>query len=373
MFPLNTVDTTRIPYDTAVDLSVTVSRMQWPKPDMEKAPKVIILVPDEHFPYAFAATSLVHDPIMGNLLFTPVNELASPTRQEIERLDPPGTNSVPPIIAVGPFAAQVIREIESMGYDVLHITGKNVFATAVKVAKLREQLTPESPEGPVSLFILSADNPYEGILATYYATHSGVPILLTHKDRLPRATATALQDMADKNVYIVGSKHSVSDSVAREISSIVEPPVRRIAGEDPFETSVEFSTYYDPATKLGWNRNRKGLGDAFTFGNITRWDLILAASAMAHQGKHTPLLLVEADCAPPVVLNYLQYLKPPLRMPPMPPFMHGFILGTPKIIGLTTQADIEEALKIDEQPEKKQAMHPDPDTWREETAPPEEQ
>ncbi|HWR10036.1 cell wall-binding repeat-containing protein [Sporomusa sp.] len=351
MFPLNTVDTTRIPYDTAVELSVAVSRMQWPKSDM-KSPKVIILVPDENFPYAFAATSLVHDPIMGNILFTPVDELAALTREEIERLDPPGTGAVLPIIAVGPFAAQVIREIESMGYDVLHITGKNVFATAVKVAKLREQLTPESPEGPVCLFIVSADNPYEGILATYYATHSGVPILLTHKDRLPRVTATALQDMANKNVYIIGDRYSVSDNVAREISSIVKPPVRRIAGEDPFAISVEFSIYYDPATKLGWNRNRKGLGDAFTFGNLTRWDLILAASALAHQGKHTPLLLVETDGSPPVVLNYLQFLKPPLRMPPMPPFMHGFILGTPKIVQLTTQADIEEAIKIDEQPEK---------------------
>lgn len=349
MFPLNTVDTTRIPFDTAVELSVAVSRMQWPKSDMKSAPNVIILVPTDHFPYAFAAASLVHDPIMGTLLFTPAGELADLTREEIERLDPPGTDSVPPIIMVGSFTAQVVREIESMGYNPLHITGKNIFTTAVKVAKLREKIPPDSPDGPVSLFIVSADIPYEGIVATYYSTHSGVPILFTHKDRLPKTTASALEDMADKNVYIIGGRNSVSENVAREISSLVEPPVRRIAGADPFTTSVEFSSYYDPATKLGWNRNRKGLGDAFTFGNLARWDLILAASDMAHQGKHTPLLLVEDDCVPPAIIDYIHYLKPPLNMPPKPPFMHGFILGTTAILSRSTQVDIEEALKIDEQ------------------------
>jgi len=109
----------------------------------------------------------------------------------------------------------------------------------------------------------------------------------------------------------------------------------------------------------GGNRVQKSMGDEFIFGNLSRWDLILAASTMAHQGKHTPLLLVEKEYAPPVVLQYLQYLKPPLTgMHPMPPFMHGFILGTRHVIDLQIQADIEEALKIDEQPKKNNITHP---------------
>lgn len=349
MFSLNTVDTTRVPCNTAIDLAVVASQMQWPKTSMTKSPKVIILVPTKYFPYAFTASSLVHDPIMGTLLFTPIDELATITRDEIKRLNPSGTKSVPPVIAVGPFYDDVIGEIESMGYDVLHILGKSVFSTAVKVANYREQISPKSPAGPVSLFIISVSNPFEGILATYYATHSGVPILLTYKDRLPKATGKALEDMTEKNVYIISSRYSVSDAIIRQIDSIVERPVQRICGNDPFETSVEFSKFYDPTTKLGWNRNTKGLGDAFTFGNLNRWDLIVAASSFAHQGKHTPLLLVEADCIPSVVVNYIESLKPhEQHTHPMPPFMHGFILGTSKAIHFSVQADIEEALKIDE-------------------------
>lgn len=348
MIPFDTVDTTRIPTDSSIEMSAAVSRMQWPKPGMKKAPNAIILVPTEDFPYAFAASSLVHDPIMGNILFTPIDELHDLTCGEIKRLNPPGTESVPPIITVGPFDENVIREIESMGYDVLSIVGKNVFSTAVKAAKIREQITPESEDGPVSLFIVSADNPYEGMVATYYATHSGVPILLTHRDQLPQSTAKILQEMRDKNVYIIGSRHSVSEAVAQQIASIVKPPVRRIAGNNPFETAVRFSEYYDPTTKLGWNRSKKGRGDAFTFGNLARWDLNIASSSFAHQGKHTPLLLVEEECVPAITLDYVKYLKPSLRMPPMPPFMHGFILGTTKSISFNEQALIEEALKIDE-------------------------
>ncbi len=351
MITLNTVDTTRIPYNTSVNLAVAASRLQWPKPDMKSTPHVIILVPTDPFPYSFVASCLVHDPIMGSLLYTPLGELAPLTSEEIKRLDPSGTDTLPPIIAVGPFAANVISDIESMGYEVLHITGRNMFLAACKVAKLREQVKPDSPDGLISLFIISADDPAEGVVAAYYSTHSGVPILLTHKDRLPKATADTLQAMAAKNVYIIGNRNSISENVAREIAEIVEPSVRRISGADPFETAVKFSSYYDPVTKLGWNRNRKGLGDAFTFSNIARWDLSIAGATFAHQGKHTPLLLVEADTIPTVVLNYLQFLKPPLLMPPMPPFMHGFILGTSKSISLPTQGEIEEAIKIDDQPE----------------------
>lgn len=351
MITLNTVDTTRIPYNSSVNIAVAVSRLEWPNPSMKSAPRVIILVPTEPLLYSYIAASLVHDPIMGNLLFTPLNELAPLTAEEIKRLAPAGTDEFPPIIAIGPFAANVISDIETLGYEVLHITGKNIFATACKVAKLREEVPPISPDGPASLFVISADDPTEGVLAAYYATHAGVPMLLTHKDRLPKSTADTLQDMAAKNVYIVGNRNSVAENVARDIGAIVEPNVRRISGATPFETAVKFSSYYDPATKLGWNRNRKGIGDAFTFSNVNRWDLAIAGAALAHQGKHTPLLFVEADAIPTVVLNYLEFLKPPLLVPPMPPFMHGFLLGTSQSISLPAQATIEEAIKIDEQPE----------------------
>lgn len=347
---LNTVDTTRIPCDSAVEMAAEVSRMQWPVIPMLKSPKVVILVPDSEFYYSYMASSLVHDPIMGTLLFNSPNGLNDITREEIQRLNPQGTKGVPPVIIVGPFRPKVAKEVENLGYDVLEIGGKNVFETAANVARFREEIPPDSPDGAKSIFIVSADSPFEGLPAPYYSAHSGVPILLTTPSRLSPTTKKILEEMSGKYVYVVGSKRAVSEKVVREISNIVDKPVRRIEGKDPYATAVEFASYHDSETGLGWNRNKKGRGDVFSFTNIERWDLAVAAVAFAHQGKHTPLLLVSSESMPDSVLEYLNYLKPSLNsMHPMPPFMHGFILGTQDAIPYEIQAEIEMALKIDEQ------------------------
>lgn len=346
----NTVDTTRIPYDNAAEMAVEVTRMVWPAAPSVGSPRVIILVPDNVFQYGFMAASLIHDPINGTLLMTSPDELYSVTREEIVRINPQGTREVPPIIMVGPFRPKVVRDVEKMGYEVLQVRGKNVFETAANVARLRAQFPPESPEGPISLFIISDEQPYEGMPVPYYSAHSGVPILLTQSKRLTPSTARVLKDMCDKNVYVVGGRRSVADKVLNEIAAIVRPPVRRIAGSNPFGTAVEFAQYRDPVTGLGWNRSKKGRGDAFTFANVENWELAAAATALAHQGKHTPLLVVGREEVPAVVLNYLEFLKPPLKMPVRPPFMHGFVLGSYEAVSREVQVQLELALKIDVQP-----------------------
>ena len=347
----NAVDTTRIPYDNAAEMAVEVTRMVWPAAPPTLGPRVIILVPDRVFQYGFMASSLIHDPINGMLLMTSPDELCSVTREEIVRINPQGTEEIPPIITVGPFRPKVVRDIEKMGYAVLQVRGKNVFETASNVARLRAQCPPESPDGPNSLFIISDEQPYEGMPVPYYSARSGVPILLVQPKRLPPSTARILRDMSDKNVYVVGGRRAVSDKVLNEIAAIVRPPVRRIAGSDPFATAVEFAQYRDPVTRLGWNRAKKGRGDAFTFCNVESWELAIAATALAHQGKHTPLLAVGCEEVPSVVLNYLEFLKPQLKIPVRPPFMHGFVLGSYEVISREAQVQLELAVKIDVQPD----------------------
>jgi hypothetical protein len=347
---LDTVDTTRLPYDNPVDIAVTASQMLWPDPEREaKRPKVVILAPRDQFQYSYPAASLVHDPIMGDLLLSPTDTLPDIVAGEIKRINPAGTNQLPPVVMVGPFDQTVINAVQNLDFGVLNVVGKNAFSTATKVARLREEIAPQSPEGPLSLFIVSADDPYEGVLAAYYATHSGVPILLTQRDRLAKATARFLSDFPDKYVYIVGGRRAISDSVARDIAALMKKPVTRISGRNAFATAVEFAKFYDPASGLGWNRNEKGLGDAFTFANIETYNLAAAGANFAHEGKHTPLLLVREDAVPPVVADYLTDLKPPLTVPPHPPFMHGFILGDNDIISYTTQVSLELLMKIDNQ------------------------
>lgn len=75
---------------------------------------------------------------------------------------------------------------------------------------------------------------------------------------------------------------------------------------------------------------------------------IIAGVLFAHMGKHTPLLLTKKDKIPSVVKKYIKLVKPMVPMDmPMPPFMHGFILGGTKSIYYNAQIMIEEVLSID--------------------------
>lgn len=342
-----TVDTTRLAVSFAIDMAVAVSRLEWPYIHPAFSPRTVILVPDRYFPFAYAAASLIHNPIKGTLLISSAGVLPAVVSEEIKRLNPQGTSDVPPVILVGPFKPRVIAAVEGLGYEVLHIIGRNLFAVAANVARFRQEVPSKSPDGPTCLFVLSVEHPAEGLPAAYYAAHSGVPILFTYQKHVPTVTAKALQDMGDKTVYVVGSRRSVADSVVNEISQLVAKPVRRIAGDDPYTTAIAVAQYFDPDTGLGWNRTEKGRGDAFTFSNTERWDLAMAAVALAHQGKHTPLLFVEKHRLPLVVQEYLQALRPVLTVLPGPPFMHGFILGAERDIAFDVQVDVEMAMKID--------------------------
>lgn len=343
----HTVDTTRLAVSTPLEMAVATSRLEWPYIHPAFSPRTVIIVPDRYFPFAYAAACLVHPPIRGTLLTSPAGVLPAVVAEEIKRLNPQGSRDVPPVIMVGPFKQRVITAVEGMGYEVLYIIGRNIFAVAANVARFRQEVPPKSLDGPRCLFVVSAENPYEGIAAAYYAAHSGVPILLTYQQHVPAVTVKVLQEMAGKTIYVIGSRRSVADSVLSEIGDLTGKPVQRIAGNDAVGTALALAQFYDAATGLGWHRTEKGRGDAFTFSNAERWDLALAAVALAHQGKHTPLLLVGKNRLPSAVQEYLQELRPASTMPPVPPFMHGFILGTTRQINEDVQAAVEMNMKID--------------------------
>jgi hypothetical protein len=337
----DTVNITRLPFDTADAMSVAVSQLLWPVTNTAEGPKVVILAAAEEFAYSFAAASLVHDPIMGDLLISPADSLPDIVRDEIRRLDPSGSEGVPPVVLVGPFTPRVVAAVKDLGYETLQISGRNPYATAASVARFRLEVPPISPDGPVSLFLVSGENPADALGVPYYAAHAGVPVLFTRRRRLPEATARLLEEMNDKYLYIVGSRHTISDTVIDEVKQIMRRPVRRISGDNPFIVAVNFARYYDPKTQLGWNRNQPGRGDAFTFTNVESWDLAAAGANLAHAGKHTPLLAVEDRDVPPVVHDYLEFLRPPQQEPPMPPFMHGYVLGSDAVIDRCVQAELD--------------------------------
>lgn len=100
-----------------------------------------------------------------------------------------------------------------------------------------------------------------------------------------------------------------------------------VAGTSPFDISVRFSKFFDAETSVGWNRNEKGKGEAFSFVNRRDWHLAIISGLFSHLGKHAPLLLSRAEGLPREVKEYLLFLRPAMKKLPQLPFMHGFVFG----------------------------------------------
>ncbi len=77
----------------------------------------------------------------------------------------------------------------------------------------------------------------DGLCASGLAGILKAPILLVHKDSIPNETQLRLE--IAKNVYIIGSTNSISNNLENKLKSGYSGAfkVKRIAGEDRFETS----------------------------------------------------------------------------------------------------------------------------------------
>jgi hypothetical protein len=89
---------------------------------------------------------------------------------------------------------------------------------------------------------------------------------------------------------------------------------------------------------------QEGAGDAFTFVPSHGWHHAIAGTVFSHIGKHTPALVVDPWRVPESVQRYLLALNPVRPEHPMPPFMHGFIIGNYGDISFSVQVELEKRL-----------------------------
>jgi hypothetical protein len=340
---MDTIDTTRIRSLDPITLTAEISQLVYPSRYISWRPKVAILVPDNYYPFSFMAASLVHMPFNGTFLFSPVNRLVPATIKEIIRLAPRGDDLPAQVFLVGPFATTVERELQAGGYKTHRFTGENIYELAAKIAmfRLKEFPIPEK-KCEKHLLIVSGETGIEALPAVYYSAHSGIPIVFVKKTSIPQGTKELLKSLSNYNVTIFGSDKTISKEVEREIRKLAEK-TERVDGRDPYEIAVNFAKREEKGHHLGWGRNTPREGDAFTFGVLEAWQNAVGGLALAHHGKHTPLLLIKPEEIPEVVSEYLHFLNPPIKKP-KPPFMHGFILGSEENISFETQIKIEEHL-----------------------------
>ncbi len=328
-----TLNTTRICADNTTDLAVEVSKTVF----TTMKPNIVIIANKNEVFDAIAAASIIHHPYNASILFTDGKKITKETLNELFRLSPEGIDGIQ-VILVGDISQRISLTLTNYGYHSAQVAGLNHYETACLISTMREY---------ENLIIMSGEDYSEGIMAAYWSAHHGDPILFVEKDNIPSCTFDIINSKDDINIYILGSFNTVSKEIGDTLSRLPNvKSINRIDGQNPYEIAVNFAAYLDPNTGFGWGRNYVD-GHAFTFSAMDGTDT-LSGVLFAHMGKHTPLLLIDRNIVPQVVEDYIQSVKPipPIGMP-IPPFMHGYILGDINYIPYHTQMMIEKILSID--------------------------
>jgi hypothetical protein len=345
---LNTVNTTRLPYDDPEILSIAISQLIYPDSQVPWKANSVILIHGGDYRTIVPSVSFIHFPFNAPILVSNAPALSKNLLDEMLRLNPAGQGVPAKVLLIGEFAPSVIHQTHQMGYSTLHFNTSDPVIQSLHIIEWRKKYLPESMPEMITknTFLVSLDTVEEAYPIFGFSAHMGTPILYTHRNHLPDRTKQFLRSESYRNVTIVGSEKTVSSMVLDECRNVVSGAVERVDGNSLPDLAVRFSKDKTKVGKMGWGRDAPMKGDAFTFFPAD-WKIAMVASLLSHLGKHTPLLPVEDARFPAVYRQYLEFLRP-RRKHPEPPFMHAFLLGAFKKLPFSLQVEIEEQISFKE-------------------------
>lgn len=221
----------------------------------------------------------------GPVLLTRVGALPPETAAALEELQPGRIVVVGGEVAVSEPVEETLAEYTDG--EVTRLKGADRYGTAAALA---------GEFGEVDTVYLATGRHYADALAAgARAGAEGAPVLLVTLDRVPDATAAALEDLGATRLVVVGGDGVVSDEVLTELEDYADA-VERISGPDRYDTAAALS----------------GGLDSSEFAYVAtgqQWPDALASAALAgHRGA--PVLLSRVDELPEVTRTELERLEP---------------------------------------------------------------
>ena len=236
-------------------------------------------------------------------LLTYKYELPEKTLKEIERL---GAKKIYISGGYDAVSKKVVDELAAKGYEIFRFDGVDRYDTARKIAiKIREKGNTNAAE------LASGEDFPDALCMTPLAVKDQAPILLTKKDSIPKYTKQALAEWDIENIKIGGLDQAVSKEVEKQIKSGFEieknnkkdsnvydgaKAIKRIGGEDRYETSAKLAKESYPDSKLGVYATGEDFPDALIAGNYAGT-------------KEAPVLLVKGDSLPEPIEKYTKESK----------------------------------------------------------------
>lgn len=169
------------------------------------------------------------------LLITNKNNLGK-VKEELSRL---GAEKVYVLGGEMVISAKVETQLKDMGIEVKRLAGDTRVETAVKIA---EESFGEVK--PLEAFIIEYSALADASAIGPVAAMKNAPILITHKDKLPKETKAVLESFELKDLTIVGGENVVSKKGQLALEELIGKDVDRVYGKDRLATSLEIAKKY---------------------------------------------------------------------------------------------------------------------------------
>jgi ell wall binding domain 2 (CWB2) len=318
--------------DAAAD-AAGVAGALYPATGTSDRPTAVVLVDQDDWQSAIAASVLAGPPIGAAILLSDGNELPAVTEDTLERLDPRGSDlsEDAQVIRIGPDVAR------PEAYKTALIQGEDAYERAAAIDRFFSAAR-GSPSNDVVLY--SGERAEWAMPAASWAARSGDAVLPVEADSIPRPVARALAAHERPNVYLLGPERIISEQVADELRERkLARSVNRIEGETPVENAIAFARY--EKGDFGWRVNIPGYN--FAIASTTRPADAAAAAPLATRGVFAPLLLTDDPAVLPEPLeSYLLSVQPGYEGDPRDAvYNRAWILGDDTAISVRQQAQLD--------------------------------
>jgi len=330
-----TDNTTRIGGSEPAANAAATALAIFPSTTASQRPAAVAIAGEDDWQAALAAAVLMAPPVRAPLLLSTPSELPDASAEAFAALAPAGS------AATGGSAVFAIGNVTVSGESKeTRVSGGEPAAMAAAIAALRERLAGSPPD---HYLIAPLTVPAFAMPAAAWAARSGDPVLFSEAGKLPKATATALEQHPKVPVYVLGPASAISSAVVNEIAKIGED-VHRVGAADPVANAVAFARYHDGS--FGWNINDPGHGFV-----LARDDSPLEAAAAAPlsaAGTWGPLLLSDSSSTlPGPVREYFLDVKPGYTTDPTRAFYnHVWVIGDQEAIDVNQQAEVNELTEL---------------------------
>lgn len=139
----------------------------------------------------------------------------------------------------------------------------------------------------------------DGLAVTPLASYLKAPVLLVEKDSIPVQTIDEIRRIGAKKVIIAGGEAVVSNKIGSELNKIGIQSIKRLAGNNRYETSLEIAKFIDS--------NCYNIEDIVVSNGLTEADAMSIAAIAAR--KNMPIILSDSKEIGKITYDWLKTQK----------------------------------------------------------------